>query len=243
MPLACQLSECHFQKTTKTLPITRKPSTPVRGPPSLTLIAGTGASLTRPIWCRSAQCGPQGRWRTSPSPRAHGSLLGALRANDFQQLAGGYGQADGDHVSSRTDPDDAERLIGIFGSVIRRCCEERGPCPPRARKEGHPWRFTVAHGATGSALDLCSRRSAGRGRLLCKQVIIGGLRAAWPGSVVRSRRAMLSVDRQALPVLLGLLSLPGSEDLPGGVHKRGHRACTTFHTSSSRRNTVVTRSA
>src|SRR5215468_8754024 len=45
MPLACQLSECHFQKTTKTLPNTRKLSTLVRGPPSLTLIAGTGAIL------------------------------------------------------------------------------------------------------------------------------------------------------------------------------------------------------
>jgi hypothetical protein len=55
--------------------------------------------------------------------------------------------------------------------MIRRCCQERGPCPPRARKDGHTRRFTVIHGATGSALDLCSRRSAGRGHLLCKQVI------------------------------------------------------------------------
>ena len=44
-----------------------------------------------------------------------------------------------------------------------------GPCPPRARKEGHPRRFTVIHGATSAALDLCDRRSAGRGHLLCKQ--------------------------------------------------------------------------
>jgi len=30
---------------------------------------------------------------------------------------------------------------------------------------------------------------------------------------------MLSVDRQAPPVLQGVLFLPGSEDLPGGVIK------------------------
>ena len=50
-------------------------------------------------------------------------------------------------------------------------------------------------------------------------MIIGGLPAAWLGSVALSRRAMLSVDRQALPVLQGVLFLPGSEDLPGGVIK------------------------
>jgi hypothetical protein len=47
--------------------------------------------------------------------------------------------------------------------------KEPGPCPPRARKEGHPRRFTVIHGATDSAPDLYSRRSAGRVHLLCKQ--------------------------------------------------------------------------
>ena len=40
---------------------------------------------------------------------------------------------------------------------------------PRARKEGHPRRFTVIHGATGSALDLRSRWSSGRGHHLYKQ--------------------------------------------------------------------------
>ena len=46
-----------------------------------------------------------------------------------------------------------------------------GSCPPRARQQGHSRRFTVSHGANGSALELCCRRSAGRGHLLCKQVI------------------------------------------------------------------------
>ena len=32
-------------------------------------------------------------------------------------------------------------------------------------------RITVIDGATGSALDLCSRRSAGRGHHLCQQVV------------------------------------------------------------------------
>src|SRR5215472_18680294 len=55
--------------------------------------------------------------------------------------------------------------------------------------------------------------------LLCKQVIIGGSACGVAGSVVRSRRAALSTGRQALPVLQGVLFLPGSEDLPGGVIK------------------------
>jgi hypothetical protein len=37
---------------------------------------------------------------------------------------------------------------------------------PRARKEGHRWRFTDIHGATGGLPDLCSRRSAIRGHLM-----------------------------------------------------------------------------
>jgi hypothetical protein len=44
-------------------------------------------------------------------------MLGAICANDFLRQANGYGQADSDHPSSRTDPDDAERLTGIYGSV------------------------------------------------------------------------------------------------------------------------------
>lgn len=42
--------------------------------------------------------------------------MGATRANDFLRQANEYGQTDGDHASSRTDPDDAERLTGIYGS-------------------------------------------------------------------------------------------------------------------------------
>ena len=49
------------------------------------------------------------------------------------------------------------------------CSQMPGPCPPHARKEGHPRRFTVTHGATATALDLCSHRSSARGHLLCKQ--------------------------------------------------------------------------
>jgi hypothetical protein len=36
--------------------------------------------------------------------------------NNFLRQADGYGQADGDHPSPRTDPDNAERLTGICGS-------------------------------------------------------------------------------------------------------------------------------
>jgi hypothetical protein len=44
------------------------------------------------------------------------AMLGATRANDFMCQANEYGQAGGDHARSRTDPDDAERLTGIYGS-------------------------------------------------------------------------------------------------------------------------------
>ena len=49
--------------------------------------------------------------------RSLGANLGATSVNDFPRRANGSGQADGDHASSQTDPDDAERLTGIYGSV------------------------------------------------------------------------------------------------------------------------------
>jgi hypothetical protein len=42
--------------------------------------------------------------------RSPGANLGATQANDFLRQADEYGQADGDHASSRTDLDNAERL-------------------------------------------------------------------------------------------------------------------------------------
>jgi hypothetical protein len=57
--------------------------------------------------------------------------------------------------------------------MIGRCSQESALCPPRARKGGHPRRFTISHGATGSALDLCNRRSTRRVHLLCKQGVRG----------------------------------------------------------------------
>lgn len=44
-------------------------------------------------------------------------------------------------------------------------------CPLRARQHGQRGSVTVTHGAAGNALDLCGRRSSGRGHFLCKQVI------------------------------------------------------------------------
>ena len=44
-------------------------------------------------------------------------MLGAIRANDFLRQANEYGHAGGDDASSRTDPDSAERLTGIYGSA------------------------------------------------------------------------------------------------------------------------------
>ena len=42
--------------------------------------------------------------------------MGATRANDFTRQAHESGQAGDDHASLRTDPDDAERDTGIYGS-------------------------------------------------------------------------------------------------------------------------------
>src|SRR5215470_11180743 len=81
--------------------------------------------------------------------RSLGANVGAIRANDFPRQANGYGQATDDHPSSWTDLDDAERLTGIYESDVRRK-------DARARKEGHPGRFTVIHGATGTTFDLCA---------------------------------------------------------------------------------------
>jgi hypothetical protein len=43
-------------------------------------------------------------------------MSGAIGANDFLRQANDSGQADSDHASSRTDPNGAERLTGIYGS-------------------------------------------------------------------------------------------------------------------------------
>ena len=44
--------------------------------------------------------------------------MGATRANDFTRQAHESGQAGDDHASLRTDPDDAERDTGIYGSAF-----------------------------------------------------------------------------------------------------------------------------
>jgi hypothetical protein len=61
--------------------------------------------------------------------------------------------------------------------------EEMEPCLPRARQEGHLRRFTVIHGATDSARELCSRRSCGRGHLLCKQGVRGSSLLSFTGVI------------------------------------------------------------
>ncbi|SRR6266536_880718 len=55
-------------------------------------------------------------WAELIRMRSLGANLGATRANDFPRQANGCGQAGADHASSRTGPDDAERLTGIYGS-------------------------------------------------------------------------------------------------------------------------------
>jgi hypothetical protein len=52
--------------------------------------------------------------------RSLGANVGATRANEFPRKADGPGQTRGDHASSRTDPENAERLTGIYGSDCKR---------------------------------------------------------------------------------------------------------------------------
>ena len=85
--------------------------------------------------------------------RSLGASVGAIRANDFPRQANGCGQADGDHASSRTDPDNAERLTGIYGSEgwgFESLRARRSSAPPRPQVRALPRRM-------GVALDLCRR--------------------------------------------------------------------------------------
>jgi hypothetical protein len=45
--------------------------------------------------------------------------------NDLPGQANGYGLPGSDHASSRTEPDNAERLNGATGSALELC--DRGP--------------------------------------------------------------------------------------------------------------------
>src|SRR5713226_7847677 len=57
--------------------------------------------------------GPEGWSSRGPSL---GAKVEAMRMNDFLRQADAYGQPGSDRASSRTDPDDAECLTGIYGS-------------------------------------------------------------------------------------------------------------------------------
>ena len=71
------------------------------------MACGTVRDVVFPLVAVEAAC--------QPTP---GANLGAIRANNFSRQANEYGQTNGDHASSRTDPDDAERLTGIYGSAL-----------------------------------------------------------------------------------------------------------------------------
>ena len=126
------------------------------------------------------------------------------------------------------------------------------PCPPRARQHGHPRRFTVSHGATGSTPSLCDRRFAGGGHLLCKQVIdfcqedlhaictssasllhTGELlswatRTQGPGVLMTARSRRRDNDRPVPPVpgALGLPTAPARRP----ARRRGARVARTLRT-------------
>lgn len=56
-------------------------------------------------------------FRTAGRTRFVGANLGATRGNNFAPRADECGRTVGDHARSRTDPDDAGRVTGIYGSV------------------------------------------------------------------------------------------------------------------------------
>ncbi len=56
-----------------------------------------------------------------------GANVGATRANDFPRQADECGQAAGDHARWRTDPDDAERDTGNYGSDAPDTNDSRRP--------------------------------------------------------------------------------------------------------------------
>jgi len=79
-------------------------------------------------------------------PAILGANTGATRANDFPRQPNESGHAAADHASSRTDPDEAERDTGIYGSagrgleradrvvdgtqwLLQRQRDDRGPAP------------------------------------------------------------------------------------------------------------------
>ena len=92
----------------------------------------------------------------------------------------------------------AARLCRLDDQAIG---HQPGACPPRARQEGHPRRFTVIRGATSSALDLCSRRSSDRGRCLCRQ---GISRPLYSAEVQQRALTTASLDNHQHPELAGM---------------------------------------
>src|SRR5229473_3055540 len=81
-----------------------------------------------------------GHRRTVEDPWSSGAgRPGAIRANDFSRQADEYGQAGGDHASSRTHPDDAERQTGIYGSDARRPPREGYTRDERPSHENGGW--------------------------------------------------------------------------------------------------------
>ena len=87
--------------------------------------------------------------------------MGAIRANDFPRRVNRYGQAGGDHASSRTGLDGPERQAGIYGSGrARRVPDEMvDPGLPRPLPDN----------TAGIAIWLDARKPRHRGNLTRKR--------------------------------------------------------------------------
>ena len=127
-------------KTHVALLITQRRQTPPAGHSGSGMIVA--AELMGEMACRGliipSAVNPGKPSRPAPSGQGHSSG-GALYLDRWDLARTPSGRVDG-----RRDDQEA----GMCESAAH------GPCPPRARKEGHPRRFTVIHGATGIVLDL-----------------------------------------------------------------------------------------
>jgi hypothetical protein len=83
-----------------------------------------------------------------------GANLGANRTNDFPRQTDEHGQAADDHASSRTDPNDAERDTGNYGSALGTAGAVHSPGPTPAL--GPPFSRPRALGSPDGRLGQCT---------------------------------------------------------------------------------------
>jgi hypothetical protein len=101
--------------------------------------------------------------------------VGAIRAKDFPRRVNKYGQAGGDHASSRTGLDGPEQQTGIYGLEGR-----ARRVPDEMVDPGLPW--PLPDNTAGIAIWLDARKPRHRGNLTRKRSLeADGRRSTSPG--------------------------------------------------------------